>query len=158
MYVTLYNSGYNDLFVAASVFIGPACLASAFDIGTKARLLLRRIRERQISAADKQSMNTTARSKRTAGNQHQASKRHVALHMLAERFVLQHDQHQYEEERNKNDRDRYNAYCIMLAIVSQARNSLSYPSGSLLRFMKQAPCTCQCNRRLMRCRISRLGS
>jgi hypothetical protein len=93
-YLSVYQSGMSDLFVAFSVFIGPAMLFSAISMGMKMQLLLRRVAERR---------------RMNAGNQ-RATKRNflqlgmkVALRMLAEEYVLRYDQLQHQELKSSND-------------------------------------------------------
>ncbi len=44
----------------------------------------------------------------------------AALHMLLQRFVLQHEERVYEELKNANDRQRYEGYGYMLGIAMEA--------------------------------------
>jgi hypothetical protein len=44
----------------------------------------------------------------------------AALHMLLQRFVLQHEEHVYKELKNANDRQRYEGYGYMLGIAMEA--------------------------------------
>ncbi len=44
----------------------------------------------------------------------------AALHMLLQRFVLQHEEHVYEELKSANDRQRYEGYGYMLGIAMEA--------------------------------------
>ena len=44
----------------------------------------------------------------------------AALHMLLQRFVLQHEEHVYKELRSANDRQRYEGYGYMLGIAMEA--------------------------------------
>ena len=97
-----------DLFIAESVFIVPALLSSVLAIAVKGRLLLRRVKRRRADAA-------SAVKERRSRKQMRA-----ALHMLLQRFVLQHEEHVYEELKNANDRQRYEGYGYMLGIAMEA--------------------------------------
>ena len=44
----------------------------------------------------------------------------AALQMLAQRFVLKHDELAYKERKSANDRDRYEGYNYMLGIAVEA--------------------------------------
>ena len=104
-YVALYWSGEVDLFIAQSVFIVPAVLVSLLSIILKGWLLVRRVKHRRAAL-------TAASSRR--------SMMRPALRMLAQRFVLQHDVHAHEELKSANDRHRYDGYCHMLGIATEA--------------------------------------
>ena len=90
------------------MFIVPALLSSVLAIAVKGRLLLRRVKRRRADAA-------SAVKERTNRQQMRA-----ALHMLLQRFVLQHEEHVYEELKNANDRQRYEGYGYMLGIAMEA--------------------------------------
>ena len=121
------------------MFIVPALLSSVLAIAVKGRLLLRRVKRRRADAA-------SAVKERTNRQQMRA-----ALHMLLQRFVLQHEEHVYKELKNANDRQRYEGYGYMLGIVMEARppstlqtllpshrlTAASIPSRSLL--LQDAP-------------------
>ena len=97
-----------DLFIAESVFIVPALLSSVLAIAVKGWLLLRRVKRRRADAA-------SAVKERRNHKQMPA-----ALHMLLQRFVLQHEEHVYEELKNANDRQRYEGYGYMFGIAMEA--------------------------------------
>jgi hypothetical protein len=107
-YVRLYRRGVWDLFIAESVFIVPALLSSVLAIAVKGWLLLRRVKRRRADAA-------SAVKEKTNRQQMPA-----ALHMLLQRFVLQHEEHVHEELKNANDRQRYEGYGYMLGIAMEA--------------------------------------
>jgi hypothetical protein len=107
-YVNLYRIGYLDLFIAQSVFIVPAVLTSVLSIGLKARLMVRGVQNRQ-AALERAAI---ARSR-------QAMMR-PALRMLAQRLVLQHDEHAHEELQSANARHRYEGYCHIVGIATEA--------------------------------------
>ncbi len=44
----------------------------------------------------------------------------IALRMLAQRFVLAHDERAYEERKSANDLERYEGYTYMLGIATEA--------------------------------------
>ncbi len=108
-YVSLARSEYTDLFVAQSVFIGPALLTSVLAIAVKARLMLRRVEHKRAAV------------ERAAGASGTRRMMPAALRMLARRFVLQHDEQAHKELKNANDRLRYEGYAYMLGIGSEAR-------------------------------------
>jgi hypothetical protein len=112
-YIELARSGYSDLFIAASVFIAPALLASVLSVAVKGRLMIRRLRHRQAVAngADA-AIVARARSRST--------QMRIALRMLAQRFVLAHDERAYEERKSANDLERYEGYTYMLGIATEA--------------------------------------
>ena len=114
-YFSLYKRGFGDLFVAESVFIVPALLSSVLAIAVKGRLLLRRVKRRQADAvAGIREVSASAVKER---NRKQMS---AALRMLLQRFMLQHEEHVYEELKNANDRQRYEGYGYMLGIAMEA--------------------------------------
>ena len=138
-YVSLYRHGIWDLFIAESVFIVPALLTSALAIATKGWLLLRRVERRRADAVGAVKERRNRKQMR------------AALHMLLQRFVLQHEEHAHEELKNANDRGRYEGYGYMLGIAMEARppstlqpllpshrlTAASIPSRSLL--LQDAP-------------------
>jgi len=73
------------------VFIVPALLSSVLAIAGKGWLLLRRVKRRRADAA-------FAVKERRGRKQMRA-----ALHMLLERFVLQHEEHVYKDGRSFRD-------------------------------------------------------
>ena len=54
----------------------------------------------------------------------------AALPMLAQRFVLKHDELAYKERKSANDRDRYEGYNYMLGIAVEACSPTLGPSTS----------------------------
>ncbi len=108
-YFSLYQAtDKQDLFIAESVFIVPALLSSVLAIAVKGRLLLRRVERRRANAAC------------AVKDRENPKQMRVALHMLLQRFVLQHEEHVYEELKNANDRQRYEGYGYMLGIAMEA--------------------------------------
>ena len=96
------------------MFIVPALLSSVLAIAVKGRLLLRRVKRRRADAA-------SAVKERRNRKQMRA-----ALHMLLQRFVLQHEEHVYEELKSANDRQRYEGYGYMLGIAMEARSPSTF--------------------------------
>ena len=111
-YFSLYQAAdkpaFGDLFIAESVFIVPALLSSVLAMALNGWLLLRRVKRRRADAA------SAVKERR---NRKQMS---AVLYMLLQRFVLQHEEHVYEELRNANDRQRYEGYGYMLGIAMEA--------------------------------------
>jgi hypothetical protein len=111
-YFSLYKAAARraiwDLFIAESVFIVPALLSSVLAMALNGWLLLRRVKRRRADAA-------SAVKERTNRQQMRA-----ALHMLLQRFVLQHEEQVYEELKHANDRQRYEGYGYMLGIAMEA--------------------------------------
>jgi hypothetical protein len=95
-----------------SVFIVPALLASVCSVAVKGRLVVRRVKDRRAAA---QGLGAAAATSRSRSIQMRA-----ALPMLAQRFVLLHDELAYEERKSANDRDRYEGYNYMLGIAVEA--------------------------------------
>ena len=90
------------------MFIVPALLSSVLAIAVKGRLLLRRVKRRRADAVN---AVKERRSRKLMS---------AALHMLLQRFVLQHEERVYEELKNANDRQRYEGYGYMLGIAMEA--------------------------------------
>ena len=111
-YYSLYTAkgAFRDLFIAESVFIVPALLSSVLAIAVKGWLLLRRVKRRRADAV-------SASAVKERRNRKQMS---AVLYMLLQRFVLQHEEHVYEERKNANDRQRYEGYGYMLGIAMEA--------------------------------------
>ena len=110
-YFSLYQAtDKQDLFIAESVFIVPALLSSVLAIAVKGRLLLRRVKRRRADAV-------SASAVKERRNRKQMS---AVLYMLLQGFVLQHEEHVYEELKNANDRERYEGYGYMLGIAMEA--------------------------------------
>ena len=99
-----------------SVFIVPALLASVSSVAVKGRLVVRRVKDRR-AAAQGAAARAAAATSRSRSIQMRA-----ALPMLAQRFVLKHDELAYEERKSANDRDRYEGYNYMLGIATEARS------------------------------------
>jgi hypothetical protein len=91
------------------VFIVPALLSSVLAIAVKGWLLLRRVKRRRADAVSASAVKERRNRKQSA-----------VLYMLLQRFVLQHEEHVYEELKNANDRDRYEGYGYMLGIAMEA--------------------------------------
>jgi hypothetical protein len=106
-YVALYNSEYPRLFVAASVFVGPAFLCSVLSIASKVRLMTERITQNRQETKSQPSKPSPRQLKS------------VTFLMLAQRFVLRHDRRTYDERKRANARSRYEAYGHMLGVVSE---------------------------------------
>ena len=115
-YFSLYKRGFGDLFVAESVFIVPALVSSVSAIAVKGWLLLRRVKRRRADAVAGM-WEASASAVKERKNRKQMSS---ALHMLLQRFMLQHEGHVYEELVNANDRQRYEGYGYMLGIAMEA--------------------------------------
>jgi hypothetical protein len=107
-YVALYNSEYPGLFVASSVFIGPAFLCSVLSIASKVWLITERIAQNRQGTKSQPSKQSPRQWKS------------VTFLILAQRFVLRHDRRMYDERKRANDRSRYEAYGHMLGVVFEA--------------------------------------
>jgi hypothetical protein len=114
-YFVLYQRGatagprYTNLFIAASVFIGPAVMASVLTISSKIRLMARATKHRQAAAEQ--------RSKRLMSHRSLRKSTRMSLHNLAQLLVLRHDQHVHDESKRANDRSRFEGYGYMLGLV-----------------------------------------
>ena len=91
------------------MFIVPALVSSVSAIAVKGWLLLRRVKRRRADAVSASAVKE--RRNRTQS---------AVLHMLLQRFVLQHEEHVYKELKNANDRERYEGYGYMLGIAMEA--------------------------------------
>jgi hypothetical protein len=99
------------LFTVASVFIGPAMVCSVLSVAWNFRLLTTRLTQRKAL--------TVASSVAQEAKQKRLLQKHL-LHVLAARFVLQHDVLEYEDAKRANDRDRYEGYGYMLRVFTEA--------------------------------------
>ena len=117
-YFSLYQAAdKRDLFIAESVFIVPALLSSVLAIAGKGWLLLRRVKRRRADAGSASAVKERRNRKQMSAVLHS---RQTVLYMLLQRFVLQHEEHVYEELKNANDRQRYEGYGYMLGIAMEA--------------------------------------
>jgi hypothetical protein len=99
------------------VFIVPALLSSVLAIAGKGWLLLRRVKRRRADAVSASAVKERRNRKQMSAVLHS---RQTVLYMLLQRFVLQHEEHVYEELKNANDRERYEGYGYMLGIAMEA--------------------------------------
>ncbi len=113
-YTSLYRSNNIDLFVAASVFVGPMAVFSVGAVLSKLTLMRRRIKQRRAEAIARADRETTVMTP--------AAKRAV-LRMLMEKFLLQHDQRDFEERKSANDARRYQGYGYIFGVVSEVRSA-----------------------------------
>jgi hypothetical protein len=107
-----------------SVFIVPAFLASVLSVAAKWRLVVRRVKDRRAAA-----QGAVARAA-AATSRSRSIQMRAALPMLAQRFVLLHDELAYEERKSANDRDRYEGYNYMLGIAVEACSPTLGPTNS----------------------------
>lgn len=115
-YLALYQSKRNiDLFIAASVCLAPMALSSMGAVMIKVRLMRRRILQRR-AAARAPAAHASRRLTPAA--------RRAALRMLVGRFVLQHDQLNFDERKGENDRHRHESYAYMIGILCEVRPML----------------------------------
>ena len=98
------------------MFIVPALVSSVSAIAVKGWLLLRRVKRRRADAVAGM-WEASASAVKERKNRKEIS---AALHMLLQRFMLQHEGHVYEELVNANDRQRYEGYGYMLGIAMEA--------------------------------------
>ena len=120
-YASLYRTrggGNADLFIAASVFLAPMAVTSLVSVVFKVHLMRRRIHQRRAAA--------TARAARATFT---PAARQAALRMLMERFVLRHDQLDFEERKSAHDAQRYQCYGYLLGIVSEVRTVFRDAAG-----------------------------
>ena len=113
-YVSFYQSGNPDLFVAASLFVPPMAVFSVGAVLSKLVLMRRRIEQRRADAI--------ARADRETAVMTPAARRAV-LRMLMERFLLQHDQRDFEERKSANDARRYEGFGYIFGVVSEVRSA-----------------------------------
>ncbi len=109
-YFSVYRSRMSDLFIAFSVFIGPATLFSVISMAIKIKLLLRRVAERRN--AGKLRRSASQRNFLQLGMK-------VALRMLAEEYVLRHDQLEHEELKSSNDMLVHQGYSCAIGVVCE---------------------------------------
>ena len=113
-YYSLYNSGHVDLFIASSVFIGPAVVTSVLSILTKSGLMARRVAQRRQAVLQRLQDGRASVSRPSGPGQSS-----MRLEMLVQHYMLRHDTHAYEELKAANDRRRYEGYSYMLAITTE---------------------------------------
>ena len=109
-YYSLYNSRHADLFIASSVFIGPAVVSAVLSLALKSGLMARRVAQRR------QARFRDAEARRTRSSGHGP----MRLEMLVQHYVLRHDKQAYEELKGANDRRRYEGYSTMLTVATEA--------------------------------------
>ncbi len=112
-YYSLYNSRHADLFIASSVFIGPAVVSAVLSLVSKSGLMARRVAQRR-QAVSQRFRDAEARRTRSSGHGP------MRLEMLVQHYVLRHDKQAYEELKGANDRRRYEGYCTMLTVATEA--------------------------------------
>jgi hypothetical protein len=103
--------GNEDLFIAFSIFIIPSLFFSINSIIIKGKLLRRRYLERRSSRMRLQHVKRHVTELR--------QKMKLALHMMAARYVFQHDMQSYEERKAANDAMRNQVHAEMLSIFSE---------------------------------------
>ena len=113
-YYSIYNSGHEGLFIASSVFIGPAVVTSVLSILTKSGLMARRVAQRRQAVSQRRQDGRASLSRPSGPGQSS-----MRLEMLVQHYMLRHDKHAYEELKAANDRHRYEGYGFMLAIVTE---------------------------------------
>ncbi len=137
-YLALYQSKRNfDLFIAASVCMAPMALSSMGAVIIKVRLMRRRILQRRAAARA-----TAAHASRRLT----PAARRAALRMLVGRFVLQHDQLNFDERKGENDRHRHESYAYMIGILCEVR-----PTHVVRRVALDAVCLAVCSASCARC-------
>ncbi len=113
-YYSIYKSGHVDLFIASSVFVGPAVVTSVLSILTKSGLMARRVAQRRQAASQRVPDGRASLSRPSGPGQSS-----MRLEMLVQHYMLRHDKHAYDELKAANDRRRYEGYGNMLAIVTE---------------------------------------
>jgi hypothetical protein len=113
-YYSIYNSGHVDLFIASSVFIGPAVVTSVLSILTKSGLMARRVAQRRQAVSQRLQDGRASVSRPSGPGQSS-----MRLEMLVQHYMLRHDKHAYDELKAANDRRRYEGYSNMLAITTE---------------------------------------
>jgi hypothetical protein len=93
-------------------------VSSLVSVVFKVHLMRRRIHQRRAAA--------TARAARATFT---PAARQAALRMLMERFVLRHDQLDFEERKSAHDAQRYQCYGYLLGIVSEVRTVFRDAAG-----------------------------
>ena len=110
-FVTVKNSGHDDLFAPFAVFLVPSLGFSAASIGLKFWLLKRR---------------AVRRAAKLQGLQLQAGQsRRIDFRLLCDRFVLRRRQQRHEELKSANDAERYQAYTYIVLALTEVRFCLA---------------------------------
>jgi hypothetical protein len=142
-YYSIYNSRHADLFIASSVFIGPAVVSSVLSVVLKSGLIARRVAQRR-QAVLQRLRDAEERRSRSSGR----GQGPMRLEMLLQYYVLRRDKQAYEVLKSANDRRRYEGYSTMLAIATEAcsplppcffKTSLSSVSINEARFRVRLP-------------------
>ncbi len=109
-FVTVKNSGHDDLFAPFAVFLVPSLGFSAASIGLQFWLLKRR---------------AVRRTAKLQGLQLQAGQsRRIDFGLLCDRFVLRRRQQRHEELKSANDAERYEAYIHIVLALTEVRFGL----------------------------------
>ena len=119
-YYSIYKSGHTNLFIASSVFIGPAVVTSVLSILTKSGLMARRVAQRRQAVSQRLQDGRASLSRPSGPGQSS-----MRLEMLVQHYMLRHDKHAYDELKAANDRRRYECYGYMLAITTEVPSSSS---------------------------------
>ena len=106
-FVTVKNSGHDDLFAPFAVFLVPSLGFSAASIGLQFWLLKRRAVRR---TAKLQGLQLQARQSRR-----------IDFRLLCDRFVLHRRQQRHEELKSANDAERYEAYIYIVLALTEVR-------------------------------------
>ena len=128
-FVTVKNSGHDDLFAPFAVFLVPSLGFSAASIGLKFWLLKRR---------------AVRRTAKLQGLQLQAGQsRRIDFRLLCDRFVLYRRQQRHEELKSANDAARYEAYTYIGLAFTEVRFGLlpvsTAPAQSCLGYWQDVP-------------------
>ncbi len=128
-FVTVKNSGHDDLFAPFVVFLVPSLGFSAASIGLKFWLLQRR---------------AVRRTAQLQGLQLQAGQsRRIDFRLLCDRFVLHRRQLRHEELKSANDAARYQAYTYIVLALTEVRFGLlpvsTAPAQSCLACWQDVP-------------------
>jgi hypothetical protein len=116
--VSLSKTKNTDLFIAATVFLAPMAFCSVASAVFKMWLMQRRLKQRR---ADRPRAGLSKLALTPAARQ-------AALRMLMERFVLRHDQLDFQDRMGANDVCRYETYFYMMHILSEVRTRDRLPS------------------------------
>ncbi len=128
-FVTVKNSGHDDLFAPFAVFLVPSLGFSAASIGLKFWLLKRR---------------AVRRTAKLQGLQLQAGQsRRIDFRLLCDRFLLHRRQQRHEELKSANDAARYEAYTYIGLAFTEVRFGLllvsTAPAQSCLGYWQDVP-------------------
>ena len=111
-FVTVKNSGHDDLFALFAVFLVPSLGFSVASIGLKFWLLKRRAIRRTATLQVRQLQ---------AGQS-----RRIDFRLLCDRFVLHCRQQRHEELKSANDAARYQAYTYIALALTEVRHDCGH--------------------------------